>query len=132
MRRIIINPSGDEHKDIIQDMVIDCVLGFFGLLGLFLSTGCVLRYLIGTPLLNPMNFLLVLLGAVTLATMIRIHREIAMPGEGCFWMTRRSVVGTLFHGLVAAYTLFLMAVAFDIAFFRRVPGWVYNFVTKLL
>ena len=132
MRRIIINPSGDEERKLIQDIVIDLVLGALGFLGLLLTTACVLRYLVGNPLLDPSNLLLVLLGAATLATMIRIHRELAMPGEGYFWMTRRTLVGTVFHCLVYGYTLFLMGVAFDVPPFRRIPGWIYDFVAGLL
>ncbi len=127
MRRIIVNPSGNEHKDLIQDLVIDFVLGFLGLLGLILITGWVLRYLVGAPLAVPLNLLLVLLGTATLVTMIRIHRETAMPGEGTCWMTRRTIVGTVFHGLVYAYVLYLMGVAFDIPFFRQLPKWVYDY-----
>ena len=130
MRRIIVNPSGDEEKNFIQDMVIDLVLGVFGCLGVVLTTACVLRFLVGVALLNPTNGLLIFLGVATLATMIRIHRETALPGEGNFWMTRRTMVGTLFHCLLGSYTLFLMGIAFDIPPFRRIPLWVYDFVTR--
>lgn len=130
MRRIIVNPSGREQKDFIQDLVIDLVLGLFGLMGIVLTTACVLRRLVGVPLLDPINVLLVLLGAATLVTLIRIHRETALPGEGNFWMTRRTWVGSVFHGLVGLYTLYLMGVAFDIPAFRLIPGWIYGLVTN--
>ncbi len=129
MKRIIVNPSGDEQQNFIQDMVIDLVLGVFGFLGLVLTTACGLRFLLGTPLLAPTNWLLILLGCATIVTMIRIHRETAMPGEGTFWMTRRTKVGTFLHCLIGAYTLFLMGVAFDIPPFRLIPVWVYDLVT---
>ena len=132
MRRIIVNPSGDEEKKFIQDMVIDFVLGALAFLGVLLITGSVLRYLVGNPLLDPSNLLLTCLGAATLATMISIHRETAMPGEGRFWMTRRTPVGTFFHCLVYGYALFLTGTAFDIPYFRRIPLWVYDFVSGLL
>ena len=132
MRRIIINPSGDEQKDLIQDMVIDFVLGLFGFLGLFLTTAWVFRFLIGSSLLDSLNLLFILLGVATLVTMIRIHRETAMPGEGYFWMTRRTMVGAFFHGLVYGYTLYLMGIAFDIPYFRLLPVWIYNVFLKLL
>jgi hypothetical protein len=132
MRRIIINPSGNQQKDLFQDMVIDFVLGFLGLLGISLTTGWVLRYLIGAPLTDPINPLLIMLGIATLVTMIRIHRETAMPGEGNLWMTRRTYVGTVFHVLISAYVIYLMGVAFDIPFFRAIPEWIYNSLTRLL
>ncbi|MFC1836740.1 hypothetical protein ACFL2Q_18780, partial [Thermodesulfobacteriota bacterium] len=64
-------------------------------------------------------------------TMIRIHRETAMPGEGYFWMTRRTAVGTVFQCMVYAYVLYLMGVAFDIPFFREIPEWIYDFLITL-
>ena len=130
MKRIVVNPSGDEQKNYVQDLVIDFVLGAFGLLGLVLTTAWIFRYLVGVPLLDRANGLLVLLGAVTLITMIRMHRETAMPGEGNFWMTRRTKVGTVFHCLVGAYILFLMGVAYDIPPFRLIPVWVYEFFMR--
>jgi hypothetical protein len=132
MRRIIINPSGDEQKDLIQDLIIDLVLGSFGFLGLLLTTVWVFRYLVGCSLLDPMNLLFILLGVATLVTMIRIHRETAMPGEGYFWMTKRTFVGAFFHCFVYGYALFLMGIAFDIPYFRQFPVWAYNFVLELL
>ncbi len=132
MRRIIVNPSGDEQKDFIQDMVIDLVLGVFGFLGLVLTTASGLRLLGGIPLLAPTNWLLILLGVATVVTMIKIHRETAMPGEGTFWMTRRTKVGTFLHCVVGAYALFLMGVAFDIPPFRLIPVWIYDLVTRFL
>lgn len=128
MRRIIINPSGEEQQNYIQDLVIDLILGAFGFFGVLLTTASVLRYFVGVPLLDPVNLLLTLLGAATVVTMIRIHRETALPGEGAFWMTRRTSVGLAFHCLLASYTVFLMALAFDIPPFRRIPMWVYSFI----
>ena len=132
MRRIIINPSGDEQKDLIQDMVIDLVLGSFGFLGLLLTTFWVFRILAGCSLVDPMNLLFILLGTATLVTMVRIHRETAMPGEGYFWMTKRTMVGAFFHCFVYAYALFLMGIAFDIPYFRQFPVWVYTFILNFL
>ncbi len=132
MRRIIVNPSGDEEKDFIQDLVIDLVLGVFGFLGVVLTTACGLRLLVGVPLLAPINWLLVLLGVATLVTMIMIHRETALPGEGTFWMTRRTQVGTFFHCFLGLYTLFLMGIAFDVPPFRRIFVLAYDFVTGFL
>ena len=130
MRRIIVNPSGDEQKDLIQDVVTDLVLGSLGLLGLGLSTAWVFRYLTGNPLLDPINFLYILLGTATFVTMVKIHRETAMPGEGTLWMTRRTKVGTVCSCLTYMYVLYLMGLAFDLPYFRLVPVWITNAVWK--
>lgn len=132
MRRIVVNPSGDEQKDLIQDVIIDLVLGTLGLLGLVLSTAWVHRYLIGNPIIDLTNLLYVLLGAATFVIMTKIHRETAMPGEGTFWMTRRTKVGTICHGLVYGYLLFLMGMGFNVPPFRDVPVWIYSEVSKFL
>lgn len=132
MKRIIIDPSGEERKDLIRDVVTDLVLGVFALFSLFLLSGSYLRYLMGYPLLQPINLLLAMLGVGTLASMIRIHREAAMPGEGVFWMTHRTPVGWVLQCIVYGYALFLMAVAFDLPPFRRIPGWVSELIHPLL
>ena len=132
MRRTVVNPSGDEQKDLIQDVVTDLVLGTLGFLGLVLSTAWVHRYLVGTPIIDPANLLYVLLGAATLVIMTKIHSETAMPGEGTFWMTRRTKVGTVCHGLVYGYLLLLMGMGFGVPPFRDVPVWIYNVVWKFL
>jgi hypothetical protein len=131
MRRIVVNPSGDERGDLLRDRVFDFVLGMLGLLALFFLTAWVFLLLLGYPLLERINLLFFLLGGTTLVTMCRIYRDYALPGEGHCWMTKRTGVGTFFHCLIYSYILFLMGVAIDLPFFRIIPVWIWGLVVEL-